>query len=95
MCGTQWCACATDTMTNDAGTPGCISYSQCVIDCVAGNPDAGIDGGSPTQCFSDCAGGDAGGAYTQAEVMAGQAFLACIGGSCTSGADGGPGPCAQ
>jgi hypothetical protein len=81
-CDASWCGCAEDTANvDDAGVPGCIQYVQCVQDCVAGNPDAGVDGGSPTECATvTCAVAP----YTQAEQQAGQALLGCIVASCSS-----------
>jgi hypothetical protein len=92
-CGTQWCKCAEDPNTvDDAGTPGCVAFTQCVIDCSNGNPDAGIDAGNPQACVGQCS---AGGTYSGAEVSDGTAFLLCLQGSCATPDDAGMAACGQ
>lgn len=86
-CDSQWCACYgdTNTVSTDAGAmPGCLDYVNCVGDCVAGDPDAGVPPGTAQQCETDCSGGDAGGIYAQASVQAGNALLNCVGTTCAS-----------
>jgi hypothetical protein len=88
---TEWCACAADTMVDDAGNPGCVNYTQCIIDCFnVGVPDAGIDAGSATGCVAWCAGMPQ---WTMAEQMTGNTFLACLQTSCQTSIDGGPPAC--
>ncbi len=92
-CEMQWCTCAGDTTVDDAGTPGCVAFTQCVIDCVNGNPDAGIEAGTQGDCLTECSGGDAGGAYTGTEVANGTAFLVCLQTSCATPDDAGMAAC--
>jgi hypothetical protein len=84
-CDGQWCACYGDTSTvsTDAGMiPACLDYVNCVGDCVAGKPDAGVPPGTLQDCETACSGGDAGGIYPQGSVQNGNALLGCVLNTC-------------
>jgi hypothetical protein len=78
-CNAQMCACTGDTTVDDAGFPQCISDLQCIVDCVAGNPDAGVAPGTATDCESAC-----GGSYSMAENQNAAALFSCLSNSCAS-----------
>jgi hypothetical protein len=73
------CPCTSDTSVDDAGLPQCINDVQCIADCVAGNPDAGVAPGTQSQCEMDC-----GGSYTMTENQNAAALYSCISQSCMS-----------
>jgi hypothetical protein len=73
---------------DDAGVPGCVQYTQCVIDCVNPPADSGVEAGSPATCAMDC-----GMPYSATETAAGNAFLLCVQGMCSMAPDGGTPAC--
>jgi len=74
-------ACGTpdDAGTNDAGASACEGLLQCTLDCVAGNPDAGIPAGTLSDCEGLC-----NPSYTTSEQAAASALLQCLTTSCAT-----------
>jgi hypothetical protein len=74
-------ACATpdDAGTNDAGASACEQLLQCTLDCIGGNPDAGLDGGAPGDCESLC-----NPTYTVSQQMAANGVLQCLMTNCSA-----------
>ncbi len=48
------CDTADSAGRNDAGATACEQLAQCLLDCLAGNPDAGVDGGTLSDCQTAC-----------------------------------------
>jgi hypothetical protein len=86
MCCNELTACGTvdDAGLDDAGSTACNQYVSCVQDCQAGNPDAGVDGGTLADCQTTC-----GMTYTSTETTNGNALLTCFNGPCASACGGG------
>jgi hypothetical protein len=63
---------------DDAGATACEQLIQCTLDCRAGNPDAGVDGGSLSDCETIC-----NPSYTVSEQQNANALLQCQATSCT------------
>lgn len=74
-------ACGTpdDAGTNDAGASACQGLLECTLDCVAGNPDAGVAGDTLSNCQALC-----NPSYTTSEQAAASALLQCLTTSCAS-----------
>jgi hypothetical protein len=81
-CASSWCSCVADSSVDASGNAtGCLGYTNCIVTCLNGNPDAGVppaDGGVQ-QCVQLC-----GPSYTQQQVQEGDALLSCLASSCTS-----------
>lgn len=57
----------------------CASAVSCFLDCLVGNPDAGIAPGTTTSCQSDCGGPDA-------MTSTFSAWVACVSNNCAASA---------
>jgi hypothetical protein len=64
---------------NDAGASACEQLLSCILDCVAGNADAGVAPGTLSQCQMIC---DP--IYTSTEQQSANAVLSCETSSCAS-----------
>jgi hypothetical protein len=80
LCCTALVACGTldAAGANDAGASACEQLLQCILDCVAGNPDAGVSAGSQSSCEAIC-----NPSYTPSEQQSASALLQCQMGNCT------------
>jgi hypothetical protein len=76
-CNAQMCACTGDPTVDDAGFPQCVNDVQCIVDCVAGNPDAGVAPGTPSECESAC-----GSSYSATENQNAAALVSCLAANC-------------
>jgi hypothetical protein len=81
QCCNALVACATPDSAgvNDAGASACEQLLGCVLDCVAGNADAGVAPGTSSQCQMIC---DP--IYTPTEQQNASAVLSCQTSSCAS-----------
>lgn len=81
QCCTALVACDTqdDAGVSDAGASACEQLLGCILDCVAGNADAGVDGGSLSDCQSVC-----NPSYTSTEQQNATAVLTCQSSNCSS-----------
>lgn len=73
------CAATDAAGVNDAGASACEQLLGCIVDCVAGNPDAGVAPGTLSDCQSVC-----GPSYTSSEQQNASGVLACQSSSCSS-----------
>jgi len=80
-CCNQLTACDTpdDAGTDSSGQSACERLIGCLLDCMVGNPDAGVDAGSPAECQTLC-----NPSYTMSEQQAAQAVMSCEMTSCGS-----------
>ena len=81
QCCNALIACDTPDSTgvNDAGASACEQLLGCILDCVAGNADAGVAPGTLSQCQMFC---DP--IYTSTEQQNANAVLSCRTSSCAS-----------
>ncbi|HLK37703.1 MAG TPA: hypothetical protein VKU41_13175 [Polyangiaceae bacterium] len=68
-----------DGGVNDAGMSQCEALVGCILDCVAGNADAGIAAGTTSSCESVC-----NPTYSASEQASAQALLACETSNCSA-----------
>jgi hypothetical protein len=73
-CGTE-----DEAGVDDAGVTACGQLVQCILDCVAGNAEAGIDGGTLSSCESDC-----GGSYSTTDQLNADSLVLCQATSCSA-----------
>jgi hypothetical protein len=80
LCCAALVACATPDAAgvNDAGASACEQLLQCTLDCLAGNPDAGVDAGTLSGCEAIC-----NPIYTAPEQQSANALLQCQATNCT------------
>jgi hypothetical protein len=64
---------------DDAGSSACEQLLGCTLDCLAGNPDAGVDGGTLTTCEALC-----NPSYTLSEQQNATALLQCQAANCST-----------
>jgi hypothetical protein len=78
-CCTALVACGTpdDAGSDDAGASACEQLLQCTLDCLAGNPDAGLDAGSLSDCQAIC-----NPSYTLTEQQNANALIQCQATNC-------------
>ena len=81
QCCTALVACGTPDAAgvDDAGASACEQLLGCTLDCLAGNPDAGLDAGSMGDCQALC-----NPSYTLSEQQNASALLQCQTTSCSA-----------
>jgi hypothetical protein len=70
--------CQSET-ANDAGTTDCEDIFSCVQDCLAPPPDAGVDGGTLSDCTTTCSAG-----HTTQGMTDFTGLSTCLASSCAS-----------
>ena len=80
-CCTPLTTCDTpdDAGTDSSGLTACERLVTCLLDCMAGNPDAGVDAGSAADCQSLC-----NPSYSASEQSSAQAVMTCEMSSCAT-----------
>jgi hypothetical protein len=75
------CDTADEAGVDDANLSACDALEKCISDCVIGNAEAGVEGGTPSECMTGC---NPSNLYTPTEIANAQAALSCLSTNCLS-----------